>query len=95
MKELTKSLWIVVGYSWACLDLLRAFYDGQLTLANGEAKITKLAKYMSDLQEDIEPKDAVGETTGASGQLEEDTVKSIPVVKSKDDQAEELSKSTK
>lgn len=83
----------VVCYSWACLDLLRAFCDGQLTLADVEAKITKLAKYVPDPEEDVEPKDAAGETTGASGRLEEDTVKSIPVVESKEYQAEELSKS--
>lgn len=74
--------------------MFRAFCDGQLTLADVETKITKLAKSMSNPEEDVEAKDAPGETIGASDRLEEDTVKSILMVESKDDQVDELSKST-
>lgn len=49
-------------------------------LADIEVEIAKLIEYMFDSKEEVNPNDAASETTAALGRLEEDIVKSTPVV---------------
>lgn len=66
----------IVGYLWARLNLLRAFRDGKCVLADVDTEIAMLAEYMSDSEEEAEPKDATGEIVGALDRLEEVAAKS-------------------
>lgn len=58
-------------------------------LAEAEAEIAKLIDFMSNVDEEEEPKQAEGEAVGASGRLKVDAVESTPEVEPKSGQVDE------